>query len=35
MAMNIEHFEMFGDMMDELNEWMGYEADLADNSPWD
>lgn len=35
MAMNIEYFEMLDDMMDEFNEWMAYEADLADNSPWD
>ena len=35
MAMNIEYFEMLGDMMDEFNEWMAYEADLVDNSPWD
>lgn len=33
--MSIEYFEIMGDAMDEVQEWLDFEADLAESNPWD
>ena len=30
-----EYFEIMGDAMDEVREWMDFEADLAEGDPWE
>jgi len=32
--MTIEYFEIMGDAMDEVLEWMDFENDLANGDPW-
>ena len=32
--MSIEYFEIMGDAMDEVAEWLDFEADLAESNPW-
>lgn len=34
MAYTMEYFEMMGDAMDEVQEWLDFEADLAESNPW-
>lgn len=31
---SMEQFEILGDAMAEVAEWMAYEADLANGDPW-
>lgn len=31
----IEYFEIMGDEMEDLREWADYEADMAEDFPWD
>ena len=32
--MTFEYFEIMGDAMGEVAEWLAYEADLAEGVPW-
>jgi len=32
--MTIEYFEIMGDAMEEVLEWMDFEIDLANGDPW-
>ncbi len=32
--MSMEYFEIMGDAMDEIAEWLDFEADLAESDPW-
>ena len=34
MATSIEMMEIWGDAMDEVQEWMDFEADIAESNPW-
>lgn len=29
-----DYLEIMGDAMDEIAEWLAYEADLAESDPW-
>jgi hypothetical protein len=31
---NKDWLEIMGDMLDNLQEWLDYEADLAESDPW-
>ena len=31
---NKDWLEIMGDMLDNLQEWLDYEADLAESTPW-
>ena len=31
---SMEQFEMMSDLLDDLQEWLDFEADTADSDPW-
>lgn len=33
-ASAMEQFEMMGDLLDDLQEWLDFEADTAEGNPW-
>lgn len=34
-AMTIDFFEIIGDALEEVREWLDYEADMGENNPWE